>query len=119
MKDKSFAKAMSQIAALDEAQRRQEVARQARAARRAKIARVLAAVLWVAVFAVIFFYRVELQEFANKHVLAAPKVKLPGMAAIGDTNGASRSTGENLKFIQEQAAKRDEALEMTIDNRKK
>lgn len=116
MKDKSFSQAMNQIAALDDTRRRQEAVRLARLARREKRSRILASVLWVAMFGTAFYYHTELQEFVSKNFFQAPKIRIGGMGAGNGTNGIgtdARSTGQNLKFIQEQAAKREDVLNMT------
>jgi hypothetical protein len=99
MKDRTFAKAMTQIAAEDQAARLREQELQRRLQQREKLRRGIAASLWVALIGCGFYYHAEFQQFATEHFFHRPK-----------TGQVDPRTSKALQGIEAQAQKRDEVL---------
>jgi hypothetical protein len=99
MSDNAFARAMNQISAQAEAEQLRELKDQSRQRLFAGVRRAFACLLWAALLACGFYYRVELQQFASEKFFSKSK---PGRI--------DSATSESLKDIQTNAKKRDQAL---------
>lgn len=102
MKDNAFTVSMNKIAAEAEAEQILERRQMHRRQRNAKIFFWVKCVLVLAIFGGLFAYRVELQTYVSENLLADPK------PAIDSKTGAA------LAGIQENAVKRDKALETLL-----
>jgi hypothetical protein len=100
MSNKSFARAMNEIAAQAEAEQLSELKAQNRQRIYAKARSTLAFLLWTALLGCGIYYRKELQKFASEKFLDKPK------AAQVD-----EATGKSLNTIQAQAKKRDQVVD--------